>query len=142
MQPTKLGRPQLWSDRVLSRTHSLQSKEHFAGAFRGSIQNEVFFTLGLVPFLLITFPASRTLLIGFGYTDVLVVREIDCGSWLAREYMPAHQHCGAAVTLLPRHDRTQSTIGFRINKVQLDSKSIPFGSTHGVRAHHIIVSFS
>jgi len=29
-----------------------------------------------------------------GYTDVLVVREIDCGDWLAREYMPAHQHCG------------------------------------------------
>jgi len=29
-----------------------------------------------------------------GYTDVLVVREIDCGNWLAREYMPAHQHCG------------------------------------------------
>jgi len=54
--------------------------------------------------LLITFPTSRTLFIGFspewggttrlGYTDVLVVREIDGGSWLAREYMPAHQHCG------------------------------------------------
>jgi len=29
-----------------------------------------------------------------GYTDVLVVREIGCGDWLAREYMPAHQHCG------------------------------------------------
>ena len=29
-----------------------------------------------------------------GYTDVLVVREIDCGNWLAQEYMPAHQHCG------------------------------------------------
>jgi len=53
---------------------------------------------------MITFPASRTLFTGFspewggttrlGYTDVLVVREIDCGSWLAREYMPAHQHCG------------------------------------------------
>jgi len=27
-----------------------------------------------------------------GYTDVLVVREIGCGNWLAREYMPAHQH--------------------------------------------------
>jgi len=23
----------------------------------------------------------------------LVVKEIDCGDWLAREYMPAHQHC-------------------------------------------------
>ena len=23
----------------------------------------------------------------------LVVREIDCGNWLARGYMPAHQHC-------------------------------------------------
>ena len=23
----------------------------------------------------------------------LVVREIDCGDWLARGYMPAHQHC-------------------------------------------------
>jgi len=23
----------------------------------------------------------------------LVVREIDCENWLAREYMPAHQHC-------------------------------------------------
>ena len=51
----------------------------------------------------VTFPASRTLLIGFssewegttklGYTDVLVVRKIDCGNWLAREYMPAHQRC-------------------------------------------------
>ena len=29
-----------------------------------------------------------------GYTDVLVVREIDCGNWLAREYTPAYQHCG------------------------------------------------
>ena len=28
------------------------------------------------------------------YTDVLVVKEIDCGCWLAREYMPAHQQCG------------------------------------------------
>ena len=27
-------------------------------------------------------------------SDVLIVREIGCGSWLAREYMPAHQHCG------------------------------------------------
>jgi len=27
------------------------------------------------------------------YTEVLVVKEINCGSWLAREYMPAHQHC-------------------------------------------------
>jgi len=24
---------------------------------------------------------------------VLVVREIDCGDWLTRGYMPAHQHC-------------------------------------------------
>ena len=24
----------------------------------------------------------------------LVVREIDCGNWFARGYMPAHQHCG------------------------------------------------
>jgi len=23
----------------------------------------------------------------------LVDREIDCGDWLARAYMPAHQHC-------------------------------------------------
>ena len=23
----------------------------------------------------------------------LVVREINCGNWLARRYMPAHQHC-------------------------------------------------
>jgi len=22
-----------------------------------------------------------------------IVRDIDCGDWLAREYMPAHQHC-------------------------------------------------
>ena len=54
--------------------------------------------------VLITFPVSRTLFIGFspewggttrlGYTDVLVVREIDCRNWLAQEYMPAHQHCG------------------------------------------------
>jgi len=29
-----------------------------------------------------------------GYTDVLIVREIDCGDWLAQECMPAHQHCG------------------------------------------------
>ena len=46
----------------------------------------------------------KTLLIGFSlewggttrslYNDVLVVREINCGSWLAREYMPAHQQCG------------------------------------------------
>jgi len=60
--------------------------------------------IGLGAPLLITFPASRTLFIGFypewagttrlGYTDVLVVREIDCGNWLAQEYMPAHQHCG------------------------------------------------
>jgi len=28
------------------------------------------------------------------YTDVLVVREINCGSWLARKYMPALQQCG------------------------------------------------
>ena len=56
---------------------------------------------------MITFPASchGTLLIGFslewgdinrlGYRDrhVLVVREIDCGNWLARGCMPAHQHC-------------------------------------------------
>ena len=28
------------------------------------------------------------------YSDVLIVQEIGCGSWLAREYMPAHQHCG------------------------------------------------
>ena len=28
-----------------------------------------------------------------GNTDVLVVREIDCGNWLARGYIPAHQHC-------------------------------------------------
>jgi len=27
-------------------------------------------------------------------SDVLIVREIGCGSWLDREYMPAHQHCG------------------------------------------------
>jgi len=25
--------------------------------------------------------------------DFLVDREIDCGNWLARGYMPAHQHC-------------------------------------------------
>jgi len=59
--------------------------------------------IGLRPSLLITFLASRTSLIGFslewggttrlGYTDVLVVRKIDCGNWLDREYMPAHQHC-------------------------------------------------
>jgi len=24
----------------------------------------------------------------------LVIRENDCGNWLARGYMPAHQHCG------------------------------------------------
>jgi len=58
---------------------------------------------------LITFPASRTLLIGFSpewggttrslYTEVLVVREIDCGSWLARGYMPAHQHCDLSYPL-------------------------------------------
>jgi len=29
-----------------------------------------------------------------GYTDVLVVKKIDRGDGLAREYMPAHQHCG------------------------------------------------
>jgi len=29
-----------------------------------------------------------------GYTDVWVVREIDCGNRLAREYMPANQNCG------------------------------------------------
>jgi len=29
-----------------------------------------------------------------GYTDVLVVRKIDCGNWLARECMLAHHHCG------------------------------------------------
>ena len=29
-----------------------------------------------------------------GYTDVLVLKEIDCGDWLAQEYMPAHQQCG------------------------------------------------
>jgi len=23
----------------------------------------------------------------------LVVREVDCGDWLARKYMPAHKHC-------------------------------------------------
>ena len=23
----------------------------------------------------------------------MVVREINCGNWLARGYMPAHQHC-------------------------------------------------
>jgi len=28
-----------------------------------------------------------------GCTDVLVLKEIDYGDWLAREYMPAHQHC-------------------------------------------------
>ena len=28
-----------------------------------------------------------------GYTDVFIVEDIDCGNWLAREYMPAHQHC-------------------------------------------------
>jgi len=49
-------------------------------------------------------PSSRTLFIDFspewggttrlGYTDVLVVREIDFRNWLAREYMPAYQHCG------------------------------------------------
>jgi len=58
--------------------------------------------LGFDP-LLITFPASCSLFIGFspecggttrlGYIDVLVVKEIDCGDWLAREHMPAHQHC-------------------------------------------------
>jgi len=52
---------------------------------------------------MITFLASRTLFIGFspewkgttrlGYTDVLVLREIDRGNLLARGYMPAHQHC-------------------------------------------------
>jgi len=29
----------------------------------------------------------------WGYRHVLVVREIHCGNWLARGYMPAHQHC-------------------------------------------------
>jgi len=53
--------------------------------------------------LLITFPNSHTLFIGFSpewggttrlrYTDVLVVKEIDCENWLARGYMPGHQHC-------------------------------------------------
>jgi len=53
---------------------------------------------------------SRTLLIGFspewggttrlGYTDVLVVREIDCGNWLAREYSAVHQHCGLIYPLV------------------------------------------
>ena len=28
------------------------------------------------------------------YSDVLIVQELGCGSWLAREYMPAHQQCG------------------------------------------------
>jgi len=28
-----------------------------------------------------------------GVTRFLVVREYDCGNWLARGYMPAHQHC-------------------------------------------------
>ena len=35
-----------------------------------------------------------------GYWDVLVVREIDCGDWLAREYLPAHQHCGLFYSLV------------------------------------------
>jgi len=57
-------------------------------------------SIGFGTLFLITFPASCTLLIGFSpkwggttrleYTDVLVVREIDCGDGLAREYMPAH----------------------------------------------------
>ena len=51
---------------------------------------------------MIAFPASRTLFIGFSpewggttrlvYTDVLVVREIHCKSWLTREYMPANNN--------------------------------------------------
>ena len=56
-----------------------------------------------------TFPASRTFLSGLSpewggttrslYTDVLVVREINCGSWLARKYMPALQKCGLFIPL-------------------------------------------
>jgi len=55
---------------------------------------------------MVTFPASRTLFIGFspewggttrlGYadSDVLEVRENDFEDWLAQDYTPAHQHCG------------------------------------------------
>jgi len=45
------------------------------------------------------------------YTDVLVVREIDCGNWLAREYMPAHQHCGLLNPLDRGLDRSPSNTG-------------------------------
>jgi len=53
-------------------------------------KKEVRFGQALLGFLII----AHHLYARLGYTDVLVVGEIDCGSWLAREYMPDHQHCG------------------------------------------------
>jgi len=43
----------------------------------------------------------------------LVVREIDCGDWLARGYMPAHQHCDLFYPLV------RDLLGSAINKVML-----------------------
>ena len=48
-----------------------------------------------------------------GYTDVLAVRNIDCGVWLARGYTPAHQYCDLFYPL------AGDLIGSGINQVML-----------------------
>jgi len=45
----------------------------------------------------------------------LVVREIDCGDWLARGYMPAHQHCDMFYPLVG------DLLGSAVNYVMLRS---------------------
>jgi len=42
----------------------------------------------------------------------LVVREIDYGNWLARGYMPAHQHCAPSRRVPHGHNQTKFGIIF------------------------------
>jgi len=49
----------------------------------------LFFLLTLQ--LCLSYPSGGT--IDPWWLSLLVVREINCGNWLARGYMPAHQHC-------------------------------------------------
>jgi len=93
---------------ILSSAPSVQIQKHgwLGETTQSCVTMEINFILSRMTKVINkgTFPASRTLFISFspewggttrlGYNNVLVVREIECGDWLAREYMPAHQQCG------------------------------------------------
>jgi hypothetical protein len=75
-------------DTILQKT----DKIHDTGSKSGSYHNNSLVQKPKV------YPTNLTVNHGTGFlgpnqTNNSVVMEIDCGDWLAREYLPAHQHC-------------------------------------------------